>query len=808
MWKNTLKIAYRNLVKQRLYSTINILGLAIGLCATILILLFVKDELSYDKYHEDHDRIYRVSREWLNQDGTSSLHLGHTAPPFAPLLKSDFGEIIEESVRLLNTDVIARFDDKVFPEEKFFFADHEVFKVFSWKMLQGDPNTVLNNPDGLVITESTAKKYFGEMDPMGKQMEIQIGTQRQEMMVRGIIEDVPRNSHFTFDMLASFKPVELFYGGYEPMMQNFGNNAFSTFIKLKKEVTPTQLSDQLPAFMDRHLPANSQGIPASTSTRLHLWPLKDIHLHSNLASEIEPNSNIEYVYIYFAIALFILFIACINFMNLSTAKSANRAMEVGLRKVMGANKGLLIKQFIGESMIMACLALVLAVLFTYLFLEPFSQFTGKEFSLNFVENPQFALYGLGLVLLVGLISGSYPAFFLSGFEPVNVMKGTYKIGSIHEKLRSVLVVFQFAIAISLIACLIIVTNQLEYMKTKDLGYQKDHVVILPAPPALTQTFEMNYNRLIRHPGITDLALASRVPSSRLLDSQGATAELNGEMIPINFRIADVHVSHTFQNTLGIELAAGRDFDIEKASDSLSSFILNENAVRAIGWSSAEEAIQKQFNYGNRQGVIVGVYEDFHFESLHQPIVPIVFMIAQNRFNEVAIRVHPDQFDEAIGYLNTEWLAMNPGTPFQYSMIEDRLLAQYESDEKIQILFGTFSGLAIFISILGLLGMASFTTQQRFREIGIRKILGASVLSIITLLEKEFLKLIFWGLLISLPVVWYGMSAWLDQFSFHIPMSLIPMLIAGVTALIIAMVTISVLSWKAATVNPVESIKTE
>ncbi|ERM84239.1 hypothetical protein P872_15770 [Rhodonellum psychrophilum GCM71 = DSM 17998] len=808
MLKNYFNIFLRNFKKSPVYVLINIFGLALGMTVSILIFLFVQHELSYDQYHEKADKIYRVSRSWTDQNGEISLHLGHAAPPFAPLLKSDFGAVVQESVRLMSNNPLVKYQGNSFTEERFYFGDPEVFKVFSWTRIDGDLDNALTFPDGLVITASTAKRYFGNEDPMGKSMQVVIGDNTIEMQVRGIVEDVPDNSHFKFDILASMKPVEEFYGGLAQMMQNFGSNNFSTFLLLNDGADFHELENQLPAFIDRHMSPNSEGIPASKGTQLKLWPLKDIHLHSNLDSEMEPNSSIEYVYIYLAIALFILLIACINFMNLSTARSSKRAMEVGLRKVMGADKELLIRQFMGESIFMAFVALAFALILVYLTLPIFSDFTDKDLHLDFLEHPAYLFWIVILVIFVGLISGSYPALFLSGFEPVKVMKGTYKIGSIHEKLRSILVVGQFAISIVLIVCVIVVINQLDYMKSKDLGFEKEGILVLPAYTQLTDNFEMMRERLKKQPGILEVSLASRIPSGRLLDSQGTKAEVGGELSPINIRIADVHVSHTFKETFGMKMVAGRNFDFNLASDSTQAFILNETAIRAIGWSNPEEAVDKQIEYGGRRGYVVGVLKDFHFESLHQPIVPIIFMIPENRFGNVAIKIQSDRKEEIMEYLRGEWMAMRPDSPVEFTSVEDQFLRQYEAEERIGTIFGFFAMLAILISVLGLFGLTAYATEQRTKEIGIRKVMGASVFNIVTLLGKDFLKLVLLGFLISIPIAWYGMDQWLGGFAYGISVSWVVFLIAGLSASLIALVTVSSQSIKAAMINPVDSFRVD
>ncbi|MBS9522804.1 ABC transporter permease [Litoribacter alkaliphilus] len=805
MFSNYFKIFLRNLRRNPTYMMINVLGLAVGMAASILIFLFVKHELSYDRYHEKAERIYRVSRQWVNPDGQISLHLGHAAPPFAPLIKSDFGDRVEEAVRLLSNNPILIHEGKSFQEEDFFFADPEVFKVFSWKMLEGDPNQALTYPDGLVITESMARKYFGNEDAMGKAIEMKVGEFSWDLQVRGVMEDIPANSHFNVEFLATMNPVIAFYGSLDQMMQNFGNNSFSTYLLLAEGVDPHALESEFPAFIDRHIP-NESNKPVSETTQLNLWPLTDIHLHSNLDSEIEPNSSIENVYIYSAIALFILLIACINFMNLATARSAKRAMEVGLRKVMGADKTLLVKQFMSESMFLVILALLFALVIVWVALPAFGNFTAKELSLNLLQEPQLLLWMALLVLLVGALAGSYPSLFLSGFQPVKVLKGTFKIGSAHEKFRSVLVVGQFAISIVMIVGVMVVLNQLNFIKNKDLGFDKEQIVVLPAYAEFTGNYEMMRERLLQHPGIAEVSLASRVPSGRLLDSQGTQAEVNGELLPINVRISDIHVSHSFLNTFGMNLVAGRDLDFNLASDSTGAFLLNEAAVRAIGWSSQEEAVEKQFHYGIRRGFVVGVIEDFHFESLHQPISPMVFMVPEDRFNQVAVKLHPDRQDEAMAFLQDEWIAMKSDFPFSPFFIEDRFWEQYETEEKVGQLFGFFAGLAIVISVLGLFGLAAYSTEQRTKEIGIRKVMGASVTNIVTLLGRDFLKLVLIGFLLAIPIGWYGMSQWLENFAYSVGVSWWIFVVAGLVAFLVAAITVSSQSIRAALVNPVDTFK--
>ncbi|EOZ98765.1 putative FtsX-related transmembrane transport protein [Indibacter alkaliphilus LW1] len=787
---------------------INILGLSVGMAASILIFLFVQHELSYDKYHDKSDRIYRISRSFFNQNGEVNLHLGHLAPPFGPLLKSDFNQDVEEVVRVLNTNVVLKDEGNVFEERRFYFSDPEVFNVFTWEVIEGDPEAALSFPDGMVISESMAKKYFGNSEAIGRTLEMKIGQVSANMQVRAVMKDVPDNSHFKADFLASMELVTDFYGGYEAMMKNFGSNNFGTYMLLKPGVDIESITAQIPSFLNRHLQTGNDGTLPSTWTDLHPWAITDIHLYSNLDSELEPNSSIEYVYIYSAIAIFILLIACVNFMNLATARSAKRALEVGLRKVLGADRQLLIRQFMSETIMMTFMALVLAVALATIALPVFGDFTGKELSMNLLDHPEYLLGMLALVVLVGMLAGSYPSLFLSGFQPVKVLKGTYKIGSIHEKLRSALVVGQFAISIILIVAVMVVINQLDYMKNKELGFNKEQIVVLPAYKELVDNYETLRDRFLQQPGIESMALGSRIPSGRLLDAQGAQAEVNGELTVMDIRLTDIHISHSFMETFGINMAAGRDFDYQLASDSTEAFLINESAVRAIGWASSEDAIGKAMHYGPRRGYVVGVVKDFHFESLHQPISPMIFMVPDERFNEVAFRLNADNFDQSIAYLREEWTALRPDFPFNYYSVADRFDQQYEAEEKVGTVFGFFAGLAILISILGLFGLSAYATEQRTKEIGVRKVMGASILSVVLLLGKDFLKLVLMGFVLAVPIAWYGMSNWLDGFAYSISLSWLVFLISGFIALFIAALTVSSQSIRAAMINPVDAFKVE
>ncbi|MFQ5630353.1 MAG: ABC transporter permease, partial [bacterium] len=567
MLKNYILIAFRNLRKYKIYSLINVFGLALGMASCILILLYVQDELSYDQYHENADRIYRVSREWKNDNGETSLHLGQVAPPIAPLLEKDYPEVLL-AVRMIAFGGLVSYENKHFDESNFYFADPEFFEIFTLPLLAGDPTTVLKEPGNIVITDEMAQKYFGMDDPIGK---VIVFRGQFPLKVAGVMKKMPRNSHFHADFLGSMLALQNAYGDME--FQSWGSNNYATYLLLPEDYLAEELIAKFPGFLDEHLTARiiqATGQPPaqkpSERNFLHLQRLTDIHLHSHLDSELEPNGNIIYVYIFSAVAFFLLLIACINFMNLATARSANRAKEVGLRKVVGADRKGLIRQFIGESIFMAAVSLVIAIAFVYLALPWFSGFVEKELSLNLFDNLTAIAGLIGIILFVGFVAGSYPALFLSRFQPATVLKGNQSESTSKSPFRMALVVFQFAISIILIIGMGVVNDQLEYCRSKDLGLVKENVIVLPASQTMIQRYADFKNQLLLHPTIVSVAASKRVPSGRLLDSSGAFVVDGENRQRINFRIANVRVDHDFIDTYNIELAAGRNFSVEYPTD--------------------------------------------------------------------------------------------------------------------------------------------------------------------------------------------------------------------------------------------------
>lgn len=803
MFKNYLTIALRNMSRQKAYSFINLSGLAAGIAACILILLYVQNELSYDKYLKDHERIFRISRSWLNADGKVNLHLGHLAPPFSPLLAMDYEGTIEASVRFLNHDPLMKTDGKEFEEDHFFFADPEFLEVFSWKMIEGDPGTALKEPASVVLTESSAKKYFGDQDPMGRYLNY---SNMIDLKVTGIIEDIPENAHFHPTMFAPMVLVEEYYGGHEQFMSAWGSNNFSTFIKLKQGVDPQEFEVGLSTFIDKHLGKPEVG-KASDYNKLQLMNIADIHLHSHLDSEIEQNGDFAYISLFAIIAGFILVIACINYVNLATARSAKRAREVGIRKVMGAFRKKLVGQFLTESMIFSIIALILAILIVLLLLPWFNNFSQRDLTLDIFNNQFLVLLLMGITLFTGFIAGAYPAWFLSSFQPVVVLKGN-KLRAGKVGMRSILVVFQFFISIIMLIGVGVVNDQLEYVKTKDLGFGGSEIMVLPSSEEINAKYELIKNQLLQKEGISAVAYSSRIPSGRLLDSQGGKIEVNGEMKNLDFRLADVHTDFDFLKTMEIPIIAGRDFNAELASDSSEAFIINEAAVEAGGWLNNDAAIGKKINYGGRSGYITGVVKDFHFESLKQEIAPVIFMITNGRNGSVVLKLNEKYKEETIRDLQEQWSYLRPGYPFTYYFVNARFNELYDEDEQVAELVNYFSIITVIIGVLGLFGLASYTTEQRFKEIGVRKVMGASVAQILLLLSKGFTLLVMIGFILAIPVAWYGMSRWLNTFAYHSSMSILSIMLAGSLAIVIAWVTVSIQTIKAARTNPVDSLRHE
>lgn len=805
MIKNYLRSAFRNIARHKFISFINIFGLTIGLTCCLLILTYIVKELSYDKFNHNAPNIYRVSRSFNTADGIVNLHLGAVAPPFGPLLKNEFPDIKKVTRLFPNGDVVLRYKDKLLTEKGSYFADENFFSFFDLKTVAGDPKTALSEPYTVMMTEDMARKYFGNEDPINKEVRLD---NTANFKVTGIFKPFPPNSQMHPQMLMSFNTLndDKVYGRNQ-LATNWGNNSFFTYLLLPDHYNIDRISSQFPAFIDKYM--NSPGQPRQSKfTQLHIQRFLDIHLHSHLDDEVEQNGDIKRVYIFSAIALFILLIACINYMNLSTARSTLRAKEIGIRKVIGAQQKEIITQFLSESVLITYFSLVLALILTWALLPLINQLSELGLSVNSLFKPSILISVLLLPLIIGLISGIYPAIFMSSFKPIKVLKGILKVGSGNISFRKVLVVVQFSISIILIVATTIVFQQLRYIQNKSLGFNKDHLVTLGGIPA--NQFEAFRADVLRDPSVKDIGRSSRIPSGRLLDDQGASVFDGDKPLPVKADIKCINTDYGFIPTYGIKMMAGRNFSRDFATDS-NNFVINESTVSVLGWKSPENAIGKDMSYGGVKGKVIGVVKDFHFESLHQNIIPILMKMpsfANNSYRRVTVKIDGNHINSALATLEQTWKKYQPETPFEYSFLDERFQKLYNSEQEQGNLFTIFSCLAIFIACLGLFGLSAFTISQRVKEIGVRKVLGASIPQIVTELSKDFLKLVVVAAVIALPIAWYAMSKWLLDFAFRIDIQWWVFVMAGVIALIIAFATISYQSIKAAMANPVKSLRSE
>ena len=811
MIKNYFKIAWRNLVKYKFISFINLFGLTVGLTCCLLITTYILNELSYDRYNKNAENIYRVTRSFNNKDGVVSLNLSTISPPFGYYFPTDFPEI-QKMTRLLNNGTTPlKYKEKLINEPDVYFADENLFDVFTLNVLEGDPKTALKEPFSVMMSEDVAKKYFGNEDPMNKVLR---ANNQFDLKVTGVYKAFPANSHMHPGILVSFNTLKdsAVYGA-ENLRTNWGNNSFFTFIVLPRHYDPKKLVAQFPAFIDRHMDHKDyNGDLPSKYTKLGLQKLTDIHLYSHTDYEAEPNGDINRVYIFSAIALFILLIACINYMNLSSARSALRAKEIGIRKVIGARKKELIFQFLSESVLIAWASILIAFALLYFTLPWLNKISEQQLSVSILMKWQVLIPLFLTPFVVGILSGLYPALFMSSFQPVKTLKGLFKAGGSSISFRKVLVVTQFAISIVLIITTIIVFQQLRYMQETSLGYDKEHLITLPYYNSINNQYETFRNELMQNPDIKDVTRSSRIPTGRLLDAMGASTMVGDSLTPVTADIKYVAADYDFIPTYGIHVIAGRNFSRAYSTDT-SNFILNEAAVKAIGWKSPEEAVGKDFKYDSYKGKVVGIMRDFHFESLRQPIVPLVLVnpattSTQSFFNALSIKVSGQNMPAALAAVQKAWQKYLPEFPYQYTFLDERYSKLYEAEQRQGTIFTIFACIAIFIACLGLFGLSAFAITQRIKEIGVRKVLGANVRSIVTLLAKDFLILVTISAVIAFPIAWYAMKHWLQDFAYRVSIHWWVFLLSTVLALVVALFTVSFQAIKAAVANPVKSLRSE
>jgi putative ABC transport system permease protein len=811
MLTNYLKVALRSIFRGKLTAFINIAGLALALLCSFMIFLFIRDELQYDRYHSKADRIYRITRNFLSPDGSVNLHLGHVAPPFGPLLKNDFPDF-EEVVRTLQRRSLVAYrtnaeEVKSFNEENLFFAEPEILRVFDIAVVDGNAEKLLHDPFTAMISQQTAQRYFGDEPAAGKQLRL---GNNYDIEVAGVFENFPEQSHWHPDILLSFSTLnDSTIYGRNRLETNWGNNSFATYALVKEPFDPAKTEALFPAFLDRHMNADRHGdAPKPSSwTTLFLQPLTDIHLRSHLDSEIEANGNITNVYMMGVIGVFIVLIACINFINLSTARATKRAKEVGMRKVSGAAKNQLIFQYLSESVIIALFALLLTLGLSWFAVQWLNDFSGKAIELNLLSDFPLLMGVIGFAILVGLLAGVYPAFILSGFNPIHILKGQKGSSRGKGNIRRALVVIQFSISIVLMIATAITFQQLRFMNNRDLGYEKDQVVTLRMFQELTQHYDAFYNEIMKHSSIRNLARSSRIPTGRLLDSEGdAKIQQGDSMVTGNVILKFVRSDHEFFDTYKVPIVAGKNFSKDIKTDDSLGFVLNETAVKMLGLTN-EEILTRDFQYGDVKGRVIGVVKDFHFESLHESIVPVAFQPSPF-YGRMSLKIASEDMQPALAHAEKVWKEFMPHRPFEYDFLSEQYRHLYESEQKQGQLFTTFSVLAIVIACLGLFGLATFNTLQRVKEIGIRKTLGASTSSIMALLSKEIVWLVLIANIIAWPLAWYFMDQWLSGFAYRIDLHIGIFVLATSSALIIALLTVSSQTIKAALTNPGETLRYE
>jgi putative ABC transport system permease protein len=818
MIKSYLLTAYRNIVKNRFYSILNVFGPAIGIACAILILLYVKDELTFDKHSDKYYRTYRLESDF-NISGKATV-AGLVPMPMAPTLKDEYPEV-EEFVRFAGfgiQDILFEYRDLKFFEDNIYFTDSTVFKVFNYEFILGSPENALNEPNTIVITESFASKYFGKENPVGEELKTSnFGSFR----VTGVIRDVPANSHLKFDCLLSMATIVELAG-----VDNFNSRAAPAFwnISVFAYIVLTENSDietllaKFPEFYEKYM--SSLGKQINASFRLMATRVDKVHYNTHLEFDL-PVGNFSYIIIFSLVGLFMLLIASLNYMNMATARSINRSKEVGLRKVIGASKGSLIRQFISESMLLVGIALIIAFIITVFSLQYFNFLTGKALRFGELFEPGTLLLILAITLFVGLISGSYPAFYLSSFSPVTVLKSNVNPHQGKGLMRKILVIFQFAIAGTLIIGTMIVSGQQRYIKHKDLGLNKENVMIIPARDTafINNQLQAFKTELLKNPGIIGVASSVFIPP---MMASKVVFQIEKEEGMVENATSFSFVDHEFIDVMGMKVVQGRNFDREITSDLTKAFVVNEEAVKAFGWG--DNPIGKRIKFGvnpntgvaQRDGEVIGVVKDFHFSSIHNKIEPFIFVVSANPNINFYVRISGENTQATVEYIKKVRLDLGNTLPFNYFFFSDKLDEMYTAENKLNSMFNIFSILTIFIACLGLLGLTSYVTEQRSKETGIRKIMGADASQVVWLLNKDFLLLVLISNIISWPVAYYFMGKWIEGFAYRMDFGLSPFVMATVipfiasllVTLIISFITISLISVRAARTNPVETLSRE
>jgi putative ABC transport system permease protein len=803
MSRNYLITAWRLFRRNKLYSTINLAGLSIGIAASLVILIFVRSEVSYDKYHRYSDRIYRISVD----------PFATAAPSFTYLLQSDYPQI-EEIARIFRMGKgQIQLEDQVFAEDNIVFAEDNIFGIFDIDLLKGSLTNPLSQPNSVILSETLALKYFNSSNVTGKQILL---NDEFLIQVAGVFRDQPYNTHFHMDMIVSYLTLKGIYGeGAEDYFwgsTNYTDNVTYTYFRVRKDAVINEMIASFPDFINRHLDDREDktaGRPPSDFVKFDICKVSDIHLHSRKLGEVEVNGNIQYVRIFFIAGIFILLIACINFINLNTARAITRAKEIGLKKIIGATKMTLIRQFMMETLFFTVSASVLACLLVIAFEPNLNNTFELSYALNPVKNVQDVLMILGIIAGTTLLAGIYPAIYLSAYQPVSIIKNVISRGKKGNLLRNSLVIFQFAISIGLIISVLIVFRQLNYIRKADVGFERENIILIPTTDEIFKGWPVIKSRLQKLPFVSASTLSKRTPGSELLDAPGFTITLDSQVVDGSFLMPHNRVDFDFFETYDIPIIAGRTFSREFSTDSMQAFIINEAALRELGLKNPDEAIGLPVTVpGGIKGNIIGVTRDFNYESLKKQIIPVITYIIPRQANTMAIRITPGQTDKKIKSIRELFYDLIPDYSFNYTFLDDRINALYQNESRMLAIFKYFSMITILIAMFGLFGLSVYNTETRIKEIGIRKVNGATLKNILELLVRQFFYWIAVAYLIILPVSYLLSKKWLESFAYK---TNIPWWIFGLTfigVILVAMLTVSYQTLKAARKNPVEVLKYE
>jgi len=796
MFKNYFKTAWRNLIRNKIFSLINITGLTIGLTCCLLIALYIQHESGFDKFEKNGDRIARVIMQYRFNGSNESNEGNYTSVRVAAIFPKTFPEV-ESAIKMTEFNRVVLYDDKMFDEKNFMYADSNFFDIFSFKLLRGNIHNALAAPYNVILTESTAKKYFGNVNPINKTL--RVGNDSNLYRVTGVMKDCPSNSQIQFDFLASFSSL----GITQDYESSYWDANYTTYLLLKNKNAINQLQAKLPAFMKKEM----EGQGASIS--FHLEPFRRIHLYSPYDSFV-PNNSIIYIYILAAVALLILIIACSTYINLSTARSLERAKEVGIRKVVGAVKQQLFWQFISESVLLCLMAAILSMVVSGLLLPAFNALTNKNLQLNDLFSLPFILFSVAVALAISFFAGIYPALILTAFQPVKVLKGLFKNTASGQGLRKSLIVFQFAISIFLIIATFIIQQQLHFIQHKKLGYDREHVLVLPMDSKMLGKLDVIKDEFKTNGDVLNVSLCVRSPVEG-----GGGYNMRSSVMPENAQIAVTAnpVDEDFVNTVGLQVIAGTNFNIQDIKDAAPDsgavyhFILNESATRQLGWTPQQAIGKKMFLGDNRPGYVRGVIKDFNFQSLHSPIKPFI-LFPEIRGKELLVKISGEHLAQTISFLESKWKALVPDRPFEYHFLDEDYDKLYQSEIRLAEIMKVFTSIGILLACFGLFGLSSYSIQQRTKEIGIRKVLGASVSNITALLAKDFIMLTAVSCVVAFPIAWWAAHTWLQDYSYRINISWWIFFAAGLIAIFIAMITVSMQAIKAAISNPVKSLRTE